>query len=740
MTKTTIKKSIRLLKSDLEPSDFMTAILCFISLFASFNDLPVCFLPLIFIQLAKGVKLKFICLSLSVLTFAILSTKTAYYIPYIAFMAIYFTAQTALRNSGVKPIYPALLIFILCKAYVLTFKYDSVYWAIFVIECIGAVFLPEIVADGLEIICFSKSCKEAGEIFCVMCAFLLLSFSLSGIKLWGINLAVSFLLSLALSYAKKSSSTMSLLCVLCMVLCLSQSVHFAYLFAGFLSIYLVGVYLAKDNVYSYLAICFFAFGVSLLFLAQFNSFTFLTTTTIGLIGCFFLDKFKVIKLTGVQTAENLTGEKDYNSLMSKLDKLNGSFRFLGNTVIDISNLLTKDSIPQELDGMVCREVCKNCKSNTYCWQEKFGDTQDQFSRYGQNVQNGTEAHFDDWFISQCTKHEKLEESFERSNRLLCSKQLISAAGRQSQKLLQNQFLAISETLQEITHESRKAGIVNTAFTHTISNFISLMGKKINYCLCYQNNNKLVISSKENLDENTCEKIKAKLESLYCSRFDLPKTQKDMENYIYTFLEIPMFSYDFHSQSKGYKNVCGDSCEILQTDDFLYLLLSDGMGTGSFAAAESKTAISMLKSLLNASVKPKTAVDIVNIALNLKGTGQSCVSLDILQVNLYNGECQMTKAGAAASLVIHSNETHMLYKDSLPIGILKDTSVAQSNFILNNGDTVLLLSDGVDIKNNYMQRLKLIGNQYSSVDISKYIVANCSSNDDATVAALKLIRV
>ncbi|MEG2082779.1 MAG: hypothetical protein RR011_06080, partial [Oscillospiraceae bacterium] len=93
----------------------------------------------------------------------------------------------------------------------------------------------------------------------------------------------------------------------------------------------------------------FALGISVLFLVQFNSFVFLTTTAISLVGYFFMDKLRLLKSSYLQPSENLTGEKDYNALMSKLEKLNRSFRFLGNTVIDISNLLTKEDVPQELE-------------------------------------------------------------------------------------------------------------------------------------------------------------------------------------------------------------------------------------------------------------------------------------------------------------------------------------------------------------------------------------------------------
>ncbi|MEG0020379.1 MAG: hypothetical protein RR728_07520, partial [Oscillospiraceae bacterium] len=500
-------------------------------------------------------------------------------IPYMGFMVAYFVTQSVLERTKLKPVHMGLAIFILSKIYVLSFRYNSAYWVLFVLEVVGLAFLPSIIGEGLEIVKFARPCKEANEIFSATAALLLLALSVSGIRIWGVNPPAALLLCLALSYGDKSNASLSLLSVLSMFFCLSQSQNFAFLFAGFLVIYLVGTYISKHNIYSYIALCLFALGVSVLFLVKFNSFIFLTTTAISLVGYFLIDKFKLMQGGALQPSENLTGEKDYNALMSKLEKLNRSFRFLGNTVIDISNLLKKEDVPEELEGLVCQEVCKNCKSCTQCWQENYGDTQSQFARYGAAIQRGTKLFFDDWFVAVCTKTDKLRESFERSNQLLSTKVLIGAAGRQSQRLLQNQFLTLSQTLQEITHESQKSGIVNTAFTHTMSNFLIGMGRRINYCLCYQNNNKLVMAINEPLTESDCCKIAIKLESLYCSRFSSSKMERNDENYIYTFLEVPMFSIDFHCENRGYNKVCGDSCETLQTDDYFYILLSDGMGTG-----------------------------------------------------------------------------------------------------------------------------------------------------------------
>ncbi|MEG2082780.1 MAG: hypothetical protein RR011_06085, partial [Oscillospiraceae bacterium] len=249
MTKTLIKKKLNLLANTFDLKDGITVVLCFLSLFAKFDDIPLCFLPLLFLQLARGLSTKFICLMLSVITFGVGSAQTAYYVPYIAFMTMYFMTQVALKKSSIKPEYVATAVFVLSKAYVLTFRYSGIYWVIFAAECVGLIFLEPIVRQGLEIIEFSRPCREAQEIFAATCAFLLLALSFSGIRLWGINAGAALLLCLALSYSEKSNSTLSLLSILCMFFCLSQSQYFAFLFAGFLAIYLVGVCISKTGIY-----------------------------------------------------------------------------------------------------------------------------------------------------------------------------------------------------------------------------------------------------------------------------------------------------------------------------------------------------------------------------------------------------------------------------------------------------------------------------------------------------------
>ena len=165
-----------------------------------------------------------------------------------------------------------------------------------------------------------------------------------------------------------------------------------------------------------------------------------------------------------------------------------------------------------------------------------------------------------------------------------------------------------------------------------------------------------------------------------------------------------------------------------------------MGTGSFAAAESRTAVAMLKSLLSAGISMQNAVDTANIALNLKGTGQSCVSLDILQINRYSGQSRICKAGGANSFVISGGNSKMLSADSLPIGILKETKTAQLDFTLKNGDSVVLMSDGAKADKKQVQTLTLMSQKCTAEEMTKQFIKGQDADDDITVATIKLTRI
>lgn len=716
----------------------LAVLFCAVSLTAAYRDIYLAALPLVFLLLCRERLSRYICALLSVLCFAATVVTGSFYIPYMAFVFVYIIAEYTLPKNSRYAVCLGVVTFVAVKSYLLSMGYSYLYWTVMVLETAAFFLLPSAVKAGAKLLRESTEIITSLQLAECAAALIVAALSLTGIKIWGVNIPVCFLMCCCFFYSARDNMPLSLLSVIVALLFLWKDDYFSLIYAGFLVIGFASFALMKKGHAGLFATFAVAFGITIAFISQFNSFIFITTTSVALTGCFILTKCTVPKQKCMAT--QTTGENDYLRLLGNVDRLGRTFRFLGHTVMDISELLTKETVPADVQEIVAKEVCRKCGENHICWQENYSDTQKQFSVCEKAVKNRTKVTFDPLFLSRCSRTEKIMESFEAAQKLVSAQQLISQAGRHSQQILQNQFLTMAQTLQDIVYRSGRSGIANTAFTHTISNFLSSMGKKVNYCICYQNNNRCIVNTSDCFTADETEKIKTKLESVYGARFELPVREDDSEGVLYTFCESAEYTTESAYKSKSLYSVCGDICEEFESEEYRYIILADGMGTGSFASAESRTAVAMLKQLLKAGTNPITAIEIANIALNLKGTGQSCVALDILQIDCYSGKSVLYTAGGAAAMVISRAKYRTLYKDSLPIGVLKDIRTGQTEFELENGDCVVMMSDGVKTDRTLRQKIALMAEKCTAEEMAEYIISLQSSADDATAAVIKLVRM
>ncbi|MBR6518686.1 MAG: SpoIIE family protein phosphatase, partial [Oscillospiraceae bacterium] len=597
------------------------------------------------------------------------------------------------------------------------------------------VFAPGAIVSGAKQMKENAIITSSVQLAECAAAVTAMALALGGIKIWGVDIPACFLMSLCFFYSKKDNTPLAMLAVISAVFMQWQNENFAFIFAGFLLIGFAALSFMQKGYAGYFGVFAVSLGITLAFMTQFNSFIFAVTASIALTVCFIMSKC-CTATTKTVTAET-AGEQDYLALMGNIDRLGRAFRFLGSTVADISNLIAKDDVAEEVHSVAAREVCRKCRSNHICWQQFYDHTQQQFSACEYALRQGRDFAFDQLFLSRCDKAQQLMQSFASAHRLSSTRKIINQAGRHQQQILQNQFFTMAQTLQDIVHHSSRSGVANTAFTHTINSLLLSMGKKVNYCLCFQDTDRCIISTNDYFSPAETERIRTKLESIYGKRFSAPAREKDTNGVLYTFCQVPRYTLEMSCKCKSRYNVCGDICEEIVAERYRYVILTDGMGTGSFAAAESRTAVEMLKSLLTAGITAKTAVDIANIALNLKGTGQSCVALDILQFDVYNGEAVIYKAGAAASLLINAGKSKKIYKESLPVGILKDIKIEQEEFTVHNGDTIVMMSDGVSVIRTDLQKISLMAEKCTPQQMAEYIISQQSDVDDATAAVIKI---
>lgn len=149
------------------------------------------------------------------------------------------------------------------------------------------------------------------------------------------------------------------------------------------------------------------------------------------------------------------------------------------------------------------------------------------------------------------------------------------------------------------------------------------------------------------------------------------------------------------------SLCAEACQVngdvissfYNADGTFYMLLCDGMGSGRDAALTARISSIFLERLLRAGAPVESALILLNNFTRERRI--ECFStVDLLSVDLFNGNARFVKSGAAPSFVLRNGKLFRLENNSAPVGILRELSAKALDFKLSDGDTVIMLSDGV----------------------------------------------
>lgn len=166
---------------------------------------------------------------------------------------------------------------------------------------------------------------------------------------------------------------------------------------------------------------------------------------------------------------------------------------------------------------------------------------------------------------------------------------------------------------------------------------------------------------------------------------------------YYFLEEPPYHLltGFAKAVKETEKVSGDSYSFYEADTGrLLVLLSDGVGSGEEACRESGRVIEMMERLLEAGFAKEPAVQMVNGAMAAAGQEEAMSTLDVCDIDLYTGNCEFVKVGAACTYIKRGRLVDRLSARNLPLGVFWQMTPEIHTRTLQSGDYVIMLSDGV----------------------------------------------
>lgn len=144
-------------------------------------------------------------------------------------------------------------------------------------------------------------------------------------------------------------------------------------------------------------------------------------------------------------------------------------------------------------------------------------------------------------------------------------------------------------------------------------------------------------------------------------------------------------------------------EVISGDSFTFseglphqviMSLSDGMGSGAAALADSARAVELTEQLLETGFSARAALKLVNTVLLLAGMEQNPATLDLCCIDLCTGVLESMKLGAVGTFLMGQEGIEMIEPGSVPMGVMNPVEPALVSRKLWDNDRVIMVSDGV----------------------------------------------
>lgn len=442
----------------------------------------------------------------------------------------------------------------------------------------------------------------------------------------------------------------------------------------------------------------------------------LLETGVAIIFLIFTPNLLALRLRSVPGWKNvLPVSEDYSRYADffklRVSDLGRAFEDLANTLVQQTP--SKESLEeqriQEIFQTVAKTICADCSLFSVCWEQDFYNTyKNILAAFVLIEKNG--------MLTVETLPAELNRRCFRARELVIMLNCLYETYRldnywrkkigESQELLVTQLRGTAEVLAEIATEIQTDGYFQEELELSIAANLAQVGLNCEDVQVWKPNDNQAMEI--NLSLGACpggepcmqliEPLLADLvgeplvlEKRYCGK-ELGDVQCKLR-----LMPLPALRVEtgFAQEAKNQRQICGDSCGIFQLGNRKFvLILSDGMGVGIRAARESETAVFLLERFLLAGFTPPMAVDMLNSLLLLRSEEETFATIDLAIIDLYTGETEFIKVGSAPSYIIRGDEIWPIHNDALPAGIIKDIKIEPKKELLQNGDILVMVTDGI----------------------------------------------
>ena len=441
------------------------------------------------------------------------------------------------------------------------------------------------------------------------------------------------------------------------------------------------------------------------------------------------------------------------TLTMRLDVSANALQQVSQTVEQVSRELSKINKPDfpSVITKIENEACSGCKLRIHCWETKSQETNVAVMQMISSVKQGeTEPlqQAEPEFAKRCIRLDALCSSIRRVYSEYAAR--VSAENRieEVRSVVSDQFEGISSMLRSLARDFESDEQFDNASALVAASALKNINIRAEECGCRVDKfGRMTLEIKFKKDKDTViNKLQImKTLSIACERdFDVPVVDIVGTDVYMTVYEHAVYRVDLgiFQQSAAESNMCGDAYNCFNDGKgHFVMVLSDGMGTGGRAAVDGAMASGLMSKMVKAGFGYNCALKILNSSMLFKSTDESLATVDIASIDLFTGDVELYKAGAAPTLVRRNGKTGKAVSTSLPVGILRDVAFDRAGIKLKSGDILLLISDGAATEGIDWIRAELESwRDGSAADLSRHI-CECARRrrsdnhqDDITVMA------
>lgn len=390
-----------------------------------------------------------------------------------------------------------------------------------------------------------------------------------------------------------------------------------------------------------------------------------------------------------------------------------------------------------------RRLCDGCPRRSACWRSEFHRTYTSFFVMLQMCEkNGAVRACDipDELKTKCSKREFLCGAVNGMYEVYKVDKLWESRVGESRTMLAQQLKSVSKRLLKTAKSVKSGSAFNSEKESAISLYLSENGIKTERVFAVQNRINIVLKER---DENMS--LVEELVSRCLGKKHHVVKKRDNVLYLAPFSHLKV-EVGTARENKNQNPYSGDSANYTYLeDDKFYIVLSDGMGCGEKAGADSAAAVGIASEMLAAGFGEESTVSMVNSVLVLKSSETSFATLDMAILDLKRGTAGFYKSGAAASFIKRGEDVFPISASSLPTGAVSRADIDSSVHKIKEGDVLFMVSDGITGSGTADEICSVISKmEYNSPkDMAKELCKSASDllggiiSDDMTVIAAAL---